>query len=188
MTDSSKENSQSSKPSKEDNKSSTQKKENDNPSLDELFNKGKKKPTFEEKLFRNLLFADDGFAVSVLGQNMPAATCDEDAIIIRPADNPLNSDLPTQNISTKVDERGVLLDDNGNPKKVSGARYQGNAIFHLAELKSGTLKNYVVWFDLGGNARRLYYQGQMLTSDIIYKLRNRTHDGEISIFPELKSD
>jgi hypothetical protein len=39
-----------------------------------------------------------------------------------------------------------------------------------------------------GELQKLYFEGEPVTTDIIFKLRNKTHDGELSIYSDLSTE
>lgn len=128
-----------------------------------------------------------GRLLSAATRQMPVVEFREEALVLHPPEKPFDDQAPDTE-GVKVDERGVLLDDAGLPKKIAGARYNNQSIWWSGERKAGTLKHFAVWFDDAGAAHKLIIQGQPITTEVIYRLRNRTHDGELSMFPDLSSD
>jgi hypothetical protein len=49
---------------------------------------------------------------------------------------------PEEEIVVGIDERGIVLDELGMPKKIPTAKYQGFPIYYFGEQKEGTLKHY----------------------------------------------
>ena len=118
----------------------------------------------------------------------PIAEFTTDYVVMHPPQLPLAEEGPSEDIIIRVDKRGVLLDELGKPKGIAGAKFRGNILWFAGEQKPGTLKHYGMYFDQHGMAHRLYVNNEPLTTDIIFRLRNKTHDGELAIFPDLKSD
>lgn len=167
--------------------------------------KGKKKqssPPSEERATDDIALVDElgiediyeplvatrGRLLSAAGRNSPIAEFTDEYVVMRPPQKPFQENGPSEDIVINIDEQGVLLDALGEKKKIPGARYKGKELYWLGEKKQDTLKHYAGWFDGQGNAHKLYLQGEALTTDVVFRLRNKTHDGEISIVPELRSD
>lgn len=128
-----------------------------------------------------------GRLLSAATRQMPVVEFSDEALVMHPPEKPFD-DNPAETVKIEVDDRGVLLDDAGKPKRVAGAGYEGKSIWWFGERKPGTLKHYAVWFDDSGLPHKLSIQNEPITTDVVYKLRNRTHDGELSKFPDLVSD
>jgi hypothetical protein len=78
------------------------------------------------------------------------------------------------------------LDELGEPKRIRAAKFKGYPIYYFGEQKDGTLKHYAVV--LTGHDILHFISdkdGERLTTDQVYRFRNKSHDGEISIFPGL---
>jgi len=84
-----------------------------------------------------------------------------------------------------VSKEGILLNELGEPRRIPGARFRGNEVFCLAEKNAISGKHPVAWFDTDQKAHKLCWEGRELSVREVFRLRNRTHDGELSIFPEL---
>lgn len=136
----------------------------------------------------DVLFADRGKIFSAAGRDSPIAEFEEDGVTLRPPDKPYMDVPPGEVIVYHHDESGILLNEVGERRKIVGAKYRGMPIYVIAEQKPGTLKHFAAWFDTTMQPHKFYVQGEPLTSDMIFRIRNRTHDGEISIFPEITSD
>lgn len=134
------------------------------------------------------IFGGRGRLFSAAGRESPVAEFTEQFLVLRPPQKPYSDHGPTEDVIIHVDESGILLDELGRQKHIPGAKFQGHAIFWLGEQKPGTLRHYGGWFDAEGKSHRLYVAGEALTTEIIFRLRNKTHDGEISIFPDVASD
>ncbi len=131
-----------------------------------------------------------GRLFSVAGKNAPVAEFTEDFLVLHPPQHPFEEVdyAPAEEIVIMMDDTGVLVNEIGERKKVSGARYNGHAVFYFWQQAPGTLKHYAVWFDDQGMHHYLTINGQRITTDIVYKLRNMTHNGELSRFLELSTD
>ena len=129
-----------------------------------------------------------GRLFSTAGPNSPIAEFTDDFLVLHPPQKPLASEGPSETIMLYMDDRGVLLNEIGEPRKVPTARYHGRELFYFWEQKPGTLRHYVVWFDDAGAHHYLIADGEKMTTEIAYRLRNMTHDGEISIFPEVTAE
>lgn len=137
---------------------------------------------------RELVFGNKGKLFSAAGRFSPIAEFTEDSVVLHPPDKPLIENGPTEEIAIQMSERGVLLDEFGHERKIPGAKFLGHQIWLLAEQKPGTFKHFVGWFDEDDNLHRLYLDGEELTTEYVYKLRNKTHDGELASFDDITSD
>lgn len=136
-----------------------------------------------------IVFVDQGRLFSAAGRSAPIAELTEDEdLVLRPPDKPLSDDLVLEKIEIQVDDRGILLNELGERRMFAGTKYKGRSLFYLAETVPDSSRHYVGFFDTDGNLGKLYLQGRPVTTDIIYKLRVRTHDGELGVFPELSDD
>jgi len=129
-----------------------------------------------------------GRLFSTAGRNAPVAEFTDNFLVIYPPQMPFKEEGDSEIFTVVGDQYGILLDEFGFQKKMPGARYYGHVIFWLAQLKEGTTRHLVAWFDEESIAHRLILNGEFVTTDMAYKLRNKTHDGELSIFPELQSE
>lgn len=149
-------------------------------------------PSFADELgieeLTDILHGHKGRIFSAAGRESPVAEFAANGVLLRPAQKPYSDEDPGEIIIFGVDPRGVLLNELGQPRKIVGAKFKGHHIFTLAETKPGTVKHYAAWFDDENRTHKLYVQGQALTSDMIFRIRNRTLDGEISIFSEITTD
>lgn len=137
----------------------------------------------------DILFSDRGRIFSAAGRDAPVAELSSDGVLLRPAQKPFTEDdTKSEVIVYHVNERGVLLNELGDERRISGAKFRGKPIYTLGEIKPDTVKHYAGWFDDEGKIHKFYVQGEVLTADMVYRIRNRTHDGEISIFPEISTD
>lgn len=134
------------------------------------------------------IFGGRGRLFSAAGRNSPVAEFTPKHLILHPPQKPFEEVGDEDDIAARVDGRGVLLDDFQQPKRISGAKFRGNALYWLGKQKLGTLRYFAGWFDEQGRPHMLFVNGEPITVDIVFRLRNKTHDGEISIFPDLESD
>jgi hypothetical protein len=134
------------------------------------------------------IFGGRGRIFSAAGKDSPVAEFTEDFLIMHPPQLPFDDSGPSEDFVINVDDSGILLDELARQKRIAGARFKGRELFWLGERKPGTLKHYAGWFDKHDLVHLLYVNGEPITTEIVFKLRNKTHDGEISIFPDLESD
>lgn len=134
------------------------------------------------------VFGGRGRLFSAAGRDTPVAEFTQDFLVLHPPQKPFDEGGEVEVITSHNDQRGVLLDELGREKRIPGAKYKGNQIYWMAAHKEGTLKHIPGWFDEANKVHRLYSNNQVLTVDDVFKLRNRTHDGELSIYPDLHSD
>ncbi|HEY9679942.1 MAG TPA: hypothetical protein V6C76_18210 [Drouetiella sp.] len=136
------------------------------------------------------IFGGRGRLFSAAGKHSPVAEFTEDFLIMHPPQLPFDEGDSgrAEDFITNIDEYGILLDELFRQKKIAGARFKGKDLFWLGEQKPGTLKHYAGWFDKQMIPHLLFVNGEPITTDVVFKLRNKTHDGEISIFPDLESD
>lgn len=128
----------------------------------------------------------DGKIFCTAGRDAPVAEFNEDYLILHPPQLPLYEQGPEEEIVVSVDERGIVLDELGVAKKIPTAKYQGFPIYYFGEQKEGTLKHYAAV--LTADDRLVFIfddKGERLTTDDVYKLRNKSVNGEISQFPGL---
>lgn len=129
-----------------------------------------------------------GRMFSAAGPKAPVVEFTDDFVVMHPPHKPFMDQGPSEDIVIKIDRRGVLLNELGTPKHIAGAKFRGNSLWYSGEQKPNTLKHFAIWFDQHGMVHKLYVNNEPLTTDIIYRLRNKTHDGELSIFPDIKTD
>jgi hypothetical protein len=148
--------------------------------------------TFAEELgidnISEPIFGGRGRLFSAAGKDAPVAEFTDDFLIMHPPQRPFDDFGPSEDFFNQVDDSGILLDELNRQKKISGARFKGHELYWLGEQKPGTSKHYAGWFDKHDIAHMLYVNGEPITTEIVFKLRNKTHNGEISIFPDLESD
>jgi hypothetical protein len=135
-----------------------------------------------------ILFAEHGRVFSAAGRESPIAELRASGVMLYPPNLPFSDAAPAEVIVFKGDKRGILLNELGEPRRIVGAKFKGRELFTLLETKPDTVKHYAGWFDDKDQPHKLYVQGQALTSDMVFRIRNRTPDGEISMFPEITSD
>jgi hypothetical protein len=134
---------------------------------------------------RDLFIGKHGKLFSAAGRNSPVVEVEDDFLIMHPPNKPLNDGRDIENIMIKVDDKGILLDELGSQKRISGAKFNGNPIYILGECEPDSTRNLVAALDKDGELHRLYLDTKMLTAPAAFKLRNKTHDGELSIFSDL---
>ncbi len=155
----------------------------------------------EEHFTESISFADElgvkdlrqplrdsrGKIFSAAGRNAPVAEFTSEFLVLHPPDKPFQDadEGPAEEIVVMMDETGVLVDSFGVRKNIPGAKFEGRQLFCFWEQKPGTYKHYAVFFDEEGNHHYLTVEGERITVDIVYKLRNMTHDGELTRFKEL---
>jgi hypothetical protein len=134
------------------------------------------------------VFGGRGRLFSAAGRNAPVAEFTSDFLVLHPPQKPFNEDGPAEVITSHQDNRGVLLDELGREKTIPGARFRGQQLYWLAECKPDTLKHIAGWVDEQNRAHRLFSEDEVMLVDDVFKLRNRTHDGELSIYPHLSTE
>lgn len=123
------------------------------------------------------------------GPEAPLVVIKDDALVIHPPQLPLMAEDHVEEMKVQVSKRGVLLDEFGKEKRVASAKYRGRPIFHWGECVPGTYRSYAI-VEASDGAMHFIYDattGEKLPVDEVYRLRNRTHDGEIGKFPQLNS-
>src|SRR5579885_1694744 len=133
------------------------------------------------KDLRRPLVDGRGRKFSAAGRNSPVAEFTDEFVVLHPPQKPFQEgdQGPAEEIMLEMDESGVLLNEFGGRKNIPGAKFNGQPLFYFWEQRPGTLKHYAVWFDEQGHHHYLTVEGERLTTDVIYKLRNMTHDGEL---------
>lgn len=136
------------------------------------------------------VFGGRGRMFSAAGRFSPLAEFTEDKLIMHPPQLPFSeaTEGPAEDILTVVDNRGVLLDELGTPKHIAGAKFKGQSLWYLGEQLPGTTKYLVAWFDEQGRSHKLFVNEEPLTVDVVFRLRNKTHDGELSFFADVTTD
>lgn len=131
-----------------------------------------------------------GRKFSSAGRNSPVGEFTDEFLVLHPPQKPFQDadEGPAEEIMLEMDASGVLVDEFGKRKSIPGAKFNGNQLFQYWQQKPGTLKHYVVWFDPDGHHHFLTVEGERITADVVYKLRNMTHDGELTRFKELTSE
>lgn len=131
-----------------------------------------------------LLFGKDGRIFSAAGRLSPVAEFGQDVVLLHPPQKPLDEEAPCEDIYIQADERGILLNELGQQRHIPGAKFNGNRIFWLMASHPETHKHYAACMQ-DDTLRTLYYDGEPATTDIIFRLRNKTHDGELNIYTDL---
>ncbi len=133
------------------------------------------------------ILASHGRIFSVAGPDHPVAEFTDDYLVLHPSDKPYQQEdqAPAEKIVFKMDDRGVILNEIGEPRKIPGAKYHGSQIYVYWKLRPGSLFHYVVFFDEKNRPNLLTFKGHKLTTELVYKLRNMTHNGEMTHYPEI---
>jgi hypothetical protein len=131
------------------------------------------------------IMGKDGKIFCTAGRDAPIAEFEGDFLILHPPQMPLDVSDRGEAFTNVCDERGILLNELGEPKKIPAATYMGCPIYIIGEQRPGTLKNYVVVLTPEGTQHSIYYvDGERLTYTEIYALRNKSADGELAIFDD----
>ncbi len=168
-------------------KTKTKKKPKQNPAIKAPIEK-----TFVEELGvvdleENPIQAKHGRLFSVAGPDHPVAEFTEEYLVMHPSDKPYQQEDegPSEDIVFRMDNRGVILNEIGEPRKIPGAKYNGQDLWIYWKLRPRSLWHYVIFFDQEDAPNFLTINGHRLTSDLVYKLRNMTHNGELTHFPDI---
>ncbi len=129
-----------------------------------------------------------GRLFSAAGRSSPVIEFTSQFVVMHPPQKPYHETGPSEVITRHNDSLGILLDELGIQKKIPGAKFQGHQLYWLGEQKPGTLRHFTGWLDENNAIHKLYVHGDLITTDVAFRLRNKTHDGELAIFPDLKSD
>jgi hypothetical protein len=133
---------------------------------------------------RDLLFGKHGKLFSAAGRLYGVAEVENDGFVLHPPNKPLFGNQETEEIQIQVDEKGILLDELGVPKRIAGAKFNGDPVYVLGE-KDASDKNLAGALMKDGKMQKLYLGAKLLNAAAAFKLRNKTHDGELSIFSDL---
>ncbi len=132
------------------------------------------------------VYGGRGRVFAAAGRNSPVAEFTDDFLVLHPPQLPFeDEEAESEVIVIRMDEDGILINELGARKKVPGAKFQGRELYYYWEQKPGTMKHYAVYFDDEHKPHYLLIDTEKLTVDIIYQLRNMTHDGELSRFTEI---
>ncbi len=137
---------------------------------------------------RELIFGNRGRLFSAAGRNAPVAEFTEEFLVLHPPQKPFEELGNSEDIGIHTDERGVLLNEINQPRKIAGAKFGGADIWWLGERAPDSIKHYAGWFDQTGKVHKLLVNGEPITTEVVYRMRNRTHDGELSIFPDVTTE
>lgn len=137
---------------------------------------------------RELIFGNRGRLFSAAGREAPVAEFTEEFLVLHPPQKPFEEIGKSEDIGIKTDERGVLLNEINQPRKIAGAKFGGAELWWLGERAPDTIKHYAGWFDESGKVHKLFVNGDPITTEVVYRMRNRTHDGELSIFPDVTTE
>ena len=107
-----------------------------------------------------------------------------DFLILHPPQKPFQETGtgPSEDITFRSTEAGILLNEIGELKSIGGARFMGHQLYWLLQRAPGTSKHCAGWLDGNGKAHLIMNStGDPLNIFEAVALRNMTHDGEISI-------
>ena len=132
------------------------------------------------------VYGGRGRVFSAAGRNAPVAEFTEDFLVLHPPQRPFeDEEAESEVIVIRMDDDGILINELGQRKKVPGAKFQGKEIFYYWEQRPGTMKHYGVFFDEDHAHHFMILEDNRLTVDVIFQLRNMTHDGELAKFTEI---
>jgi hypothetical protein len=134
------------------------------------------------------VFCARGRIFSAAGRETPVAEITDTHLLLYPPGKPFDEHAFAEEISIRVSEDGILLDEFGHLRRIVGAHYRGQELYCMGEKGRLSGKYQISWFDQNEVAHILYYQDRELTIAQAFRLRNATHDGEISAVTELSSD
>lgn len=137
---------------------------------------------------RELIFGKRGRLFSAAGRESPVAEFTSDFLVLHPPQKPFEEIGSSEDIIIHVDDKGILLNEIGQARKIAGAKFGGAELWWLGERAPNSIKHYAGWFDDKGKVHKLYINGEPITTEVVYRMRNRTHDGELSIFPDVTTD
>lgn len=135
-----------------------------------------------------VLFFAHGKKLSAAGKFMPVAEQQGDMLILYPPNMPLSDERQTEEITTKGDHLGRLLNEDGQPEKVTGAYFRGRPLFRLVETEPETTHSYVGYVGEDGNIHYLFFGEMQLTISLVRKLRLRTVNADLSELKDVISD
>ncbi len=102
---------------------------------------------------------------------------------------PLDASDEGEDFSIHVDERGILLDEFGAPKKIPAATFKSCPIYYCGEQMPGTSKYYVVALAHDGSLHPLFTSKAIASPQkMVYDMRNRSAAGDLSEFPDVVCD
>src|SRR5262249_26976911 len=79
------------------------------------------------------IFGGRGRLFSAAGKHSPVAEFNKEFLVLHPPHKPFTEIGESEDIVINVDKRGVLQDELGRPKVISGAKYKGNQLWFLGE-------------------------------------------------------
>lgn len=125
------------------------------------------------------------------GRDAPLVVFEDDFLVLHPAQKPLmEDDAGVEEMQVQVNERGLLLNELGEVKKITAAKYRGRPIYISGEQRENTYKHYVLAEDFDGTLHFIFdedKEGERITADEAYRMRNATFNGELSKFSQLRS-
>lgn len=131
----------------------------------------------------------DGKVFCTAGRDAPIAEFTDDFLILHPPQKPLDESNRAEDFTLRVDDRNILLDEFGSPKKIPAATYKGCPIYYSGERVPGSMTSYAVAIAHDGSLHALYFDhGRRLTAKDVYDFRNKSEAGELSNFQEIVCD
>lgn len=135
-----------------------------------------------------VMFFKDNKIFSAVGPSLPIVQLDRDGAFVSHApDQPYRNEVDVE-LTVEADEHGRLLDPLGEVRKLSGMKYQGHQLYYIVERHPENQQHLAAWFDDNWNPHRLYLNDTILSAQMIIRVRDRMIDGEISAFPEIRSE
>ncbi len=130
----------------------------------------------------------DGREFAAAGTKYPVVEIDYFGMVMHHPDKPLCASDKEELISVEHDEHGIVLNELGERRKVAGARFRGRELFWHRDTIPESTRHYVAWFDEEWKPHSIFLVGNRLTVDMVLKMRSRTVNGELSVFPEVSTD
>jgi hypothetical protein len=128
------------------------------------------------------IFGGRGRLFSAAGRQSPVAEFTKDFLVLHPPQKPFYAEGgPTEDITFRSTDEGILLNEIGAPKTVGGAKYRGRQVYWLRQQEPRTGKHYAGWIDDDGAVHVIKGGNAPITTFDAVALRNTTHDGEISL-------
>lgn len=130
----------------------------------------------------------NGREFAAAGREIPVAEFDDFGLVMHHPDQPLSDETVPEIISSRCNEHGIVIDELGEKRKIMGARYHGREIYWHKDIVPNSTRHFIAWYDDEWKAHALYLEDVRLNVDIVLKLRGRTLNGELSIFPEIRTE
>ncbi len=133
------------------------------------------------------VFGARGRLFSAAGRETPIAEVSQGFLVLHPPQAPFEEEDFDDILSERVSDRGVLLNAIGEEIHIPGAKFSGQQLFCMGKRDEITAKHAVAWFNQNGSPSYLMLEGRPVTYNEALKMRNATHNGELSIVPLLVS-